>query len=351
MGVLAALAGIIFAGRLNQAGPTAGNTFELDAIAAAFIGGAAVQGGVGKVVGAITGGLIMGVINNGMSLIGAPSERVMLVKGAGAAGRGRLRRVDQAPGGSAARSAPERPGALAGAGWMAHRSSQFGRVRHQARPASSPRDYGAPGGMAGGGSHVRAPVVAAAVRSGGGAGVGYLLVLARRRRDTVGFTALELLERVAPSAPGWSRHVPAAGILLALALLTVGLAGPTAEGRVPRNRATVVLVIDVSLIDAGRAMWRRAGWRRRRRPPRQFADDLTQWRVRPWVWWRSPVPRRCWSRRRRTGFRCKRAISRCGCRSRRRRVRRSSRRCSRSRRSRRGLRGRRRMGRRRHGSC
>ncbi|WP_214410906.1 multiple monosaccharide ABC transporter permease [Sphaerisporangium fuscum] len=82
MGVLAAVAGVIFAGRLNQAGPTAGNSFELDAIAAAFIGGAAVQGGVGRVVGAITGGLIMGVINNGMSLIGAPSERVMLVKGA-----------------------------------------------------------------------------------------------------------------------------------------------------------------------------------------------------------------------------------------------------------------------------
>jgi putative multiple sugar transport system permease protein len=81
MGVLAAIAGIIFAGRLNQAGPTAGTSFELDAIAAAFIGGAAVQGGVGKVVGAITGGLIMAVINNGMSLIGAPSERVMLVKG------------------------------------------------------------------------------------------------------------------------------------------------------------------------------------------------------------------------------------------------------------------------------
>ncbi|WP_344971872.1 multiple monosaccharide ABC transporter permease [Streptosporangium fragile] len=81
MGVLSALAGIIFAGRLNQAGPTAGNGFELDAIAAAFIGGAAVQGGVGKVVGAITGGLIMAVINNGMSLIGAPSERVMLFKG------------------------------------------------------------------------------------------------------------------------------------------------------------------------------------------------------------------------------------------------------------------------------
>ncbi|GAB2570723.1 sugar ABC transporter permease [Paractinoplanes abujensis] len=82
MGVLSALAGIIFAGRLNQANPTGGDQFELDAIAAAFIGGAAVQGGVGKVVGAITGGLIMGVINNGMSLIGAPSEQVLLVKGA-----------------------------------------------------------------------------------------------------------------------------------------------------------------------------------------------------------------------------------------------------------------------------
>ena len=60
----------------------AGNTFELDAIAAAFIGGAAVQGGVGKVIGAVTDGLMIGVINNGMSLIGAPSENVTLVKGA-----------------------------------------------------------------------------------------------------------------------------------------------------------------------------------------------------------------------------------------------------------------------------
>jgi putative multiple sugar transport system permease protein len=81
MGALASVAGVIFAGRLNQAGPTAGTNFELDAIAAAFIGGAAVQGGVGRVVGAITGGLIMAVINNGMSLIGAPSDKVMLVKG------------------------------------------------------------------------------------------------------------------------------------------------------------------------------------------------------------------------------------------------------------------------------
>src|SRR5215217_7436729 len=70
MGVLAALAGLIFTGRLNSAGPGAGNLFELDAIAAAFIGGAAVTGGVGTVIGAITGGLIMGVLNNGMSLLG-----------------------------------------------------------------------------------------------------------------------------------------------------------------------------------------------------------------------------------------------------------------------------------------
>ncbi|WIM93661.1 sugar ABC transporter permease [Actinoplanes oblitus] len=82
MGVLSAVAGIIFAGRLNLAGPTAGNSFELDAIAAAFIGGAAVQGGVGKVVGAITGGLIMGVINNGAGLLGWQTETVMFVKGA-----------------------------------------------------------------------------------------------------------------------------------------------------------------------------------------------------------------------------------------------------------------------------
>jgi len=81
MGVLAALAGIIFTGRLNSAGPGAGNLFELDAIAAAFIGGAAVQGGVGTVIGAITGGLIMGVLNNGMSIMGIGIEWQQAVKG------------------------------------------------------------------------------------------------------------------------------------------------------------------------------------------------------------------------------------------------------------------------------
>ncbi|MDN5858116.1 MAG: VWA domain-containing protein, partial [Pseudonocardia sp.] len=76
---------------------------------------------------------------------------------------------------------------------------------------------------------------------------GYVLLLRRRRRDTVAFTNLELLERIAPKRPGWWRHVPAVALILALALLSVALAGPQAEAKVPRNRATVVLVIDVSL--------------------------------------------------------------------------------------------------------
>jgi Ca-activated chloride channel family protein len=81
----------------------------------------------------------------------------------------------------------------------------------------------------------------------GALAAGYVLLLRRRRRDTVLFTNLELLDRVAPKRPGWYRHVPAAAMILALAVLTIALAGPQAEARVPRNRATVVLVIDVSL--------------------------------------------------------------------------------------------------------
>src|SRR5919206_1889051 len=77
--------------------------------------------------------------------------------------------------------------------------------------------------------------------------VGYVLLLRRRRRDTIRFTNLELLDRVAPKRPGWYRHVPAAALVAALAVLTIALAGPQAEAKVPRNRATVVLVIDVSL--------------------------------------------------------------------------------------------------------
>lgn len=76
---------------------------------------------------------------------------------------------------------------------------------------------------------------------------GYLALLRRRRRDTVRFTNLALLEQLAPRRPGWYRHLPAAALITALAVLTVALAGPMAEAKVPRNRATVVLVIDVSL--------------------------------------------------------------------------------------------------------
>ena len=70
MGFMAAIAGIVFSARLNAATPKAGNGFELDAIAACFIGGASASGGVGTVMGAIIGALVMGVINNGMSILG-----------------------------------------------------------------------------------------------------------------------------------------------------------------------------------------------------------------------------------------------------------------------------------------
>jgi putative multiple sugar transport system permease protein len=81
MGLLAALAGLVFTARLNLAGPKAGDGFELEAISAAFIGGAAVQGGIGTVGGAIIGGFIIGVLNNGMSIMGIGIEWQQAVKG------------------------------------------------------------------------------------------------------------------------------------------------------------------------------------------------------------------------------------------------------------------------------
>ncbi len=76
---------------------------------------------------------------------------------------------------------------------------------------------------------------------------GYLLVQRQRRRHTMRFTNLALLEKVAPRRPGWPRHVPTVLLVAGLVGLTVALAGPTAEQKVPRNRATVILTIDVSL--------------------------------------------------------------------------------------------------------
>ena len=81
MGVLAALAGLVFAARLNTATPKAGLGFELDVIAACFIGGASATGGVGKVTGAVIGAFIMGVMNNGMSILGIGIDYQQVIKG------------------------------------------------------------------------------------------------------------------------------------------------------------------------------------------------------------------------------------------------------------------------------
>ena len=81
MGVLAALAGLIFAARLNTATPKAGVGFELDVIAACFIGGASATGGVGKVMGAVIGAFVMGVMNNGMSILGIGIDYQQVIKG------------------------------------------------------------------------------------------------------------------------------------------------------------------------------------------------------------------------------------------------------------------------------
>jgi putative multiple sugar transport system permease protein len=81
MGVLSALAGVVFSSRMNAAQPGAGNGIELDAIAACFIGGAAVTGGIGKVTGAMIGGLIMAVMTNGMQLMGVETAVQQVIKG------------------------------------------------------------------------------------------------------------------------------------------------------------------------------------------------------------------------------------------------------------------------------
>ena len=81
MGLLASLAGMIFAARINVAMPRAGDGFELQAIAAAFIGGASPYGGVGKVGGAIVGAMVVGVLNNGMGILGVSVDMQLVVTG------------------------------------------------------------------------------------------------------------------------------------------------------------------------------------------------------------------------------------------------------------------------------
>jgi putative multiple sugar transport system permease protein len=82
MGALSAFAGLVYAARLNSAQPKAGAGLELDVIAACFIGGAAVTGGVGKITGVVIGAFIMGVMNNGMGIMGVGIDWQQVIKGA-----------------------------------------------------------------------------------------------------------------------------------------------------------------------------------------------------------------------------------------------------------------------------
>ncbi|MFK7902067.1 MAG: multiple monosaccharide ABC transporter permease [Nitratireductor sp.] len=81
MGMLAAAAGLVFAARLNTATPKAGFALELDVIAAVFIGGASMSGGVGTIIGAVVGAFLMGVLNNGMSIMGIGIDFQQIIKG------------------------------------------------------------------------------------------------------------------------------------------------------------------------------------------------------------------------------------------------------------------------------
>lgn len=81
MSILAALAGMIFVARSTASGPFDGTGWELDAIASVFIGGAAVSGGVGTVLGSIIGGLVMAVLNNGLQLLGVGNDMTQIIKG------------------------------------------------------------------------------------------------------------------------------------------------------------------------------------------------------------------------------------------------------------------------------
>ncbi|SES67215.1 putative multiple sugar transport system permease protein [Pseudobutyrivibrio sp. C4] len=82
MGVLAAIAGIVLSARNGSSTPKAGDGFEMDAIASCYIGGAAVAGGSGSILGAVVGAFVMGVLNNGMSLFGWSTDIQKIVKGA-----------------------------------------------------------------------------------------------------------------------------------------------------------------------------------------------------------------------------------------------------------------------------
>ncbi|MBE6024963.1 MAG: sugar ABC transporter permease [Cellulosilyticum sp.] len=81
MSLLAAVAGILFVGRSTAAGPADGTSWEMDAIASVFIGGAAVSGGVGTIFATMIGGMVMAVLNNGLMLMGVGADRTQVIKG------------------------------------------------------------------------------------------------------------------------------------------------------------------------------------------------------------------------------------------------------------------------------
>ncbi|MDR1753369.1 MAG: sugar ABC transporter permease [Eubacterium sp.] len=81
MGFLSAVAALVCVARFNSATPSSGTSYELDAIGACFIGGASAYGGVGKVSGAVIGAILIGIINNGMSILGVDSNWQRAVKG------------------------------------------------------------------------------------------------------------------------------------------------------------------------------------------------------------------------------------------------------------------------------
>lgn len=81
MGLMSAVAALVYAARLNAATPKAGVNFELDAIAACFVGGASVTGGAGTIGGALVGCFVIGILNNGMSMMGISADWQQTVKG------------------------------------------------------------------------------------------------------------------------------------------------------------------------------------------------------------------------------------------------------------------------------
>lgn len=81
MSMLSAVAGILFVGRSTAAGPADGTSWEMDAIASVFIGGAAVSGGVGTILATMVGGMVMAVLNNGLMLMGVGADKTQVIKG------------------------------------------------------------------------------------------------------------------------------------------------------------------------------------------------------------------------------------------------------------------------------